>query len=70
MEPVEGTLGLIEALRVAVEANRGVPADVDEWLLDAEGLAVKCLFHGSSCLELHSGTVVPRPDATVLDTPP
>lgn len=67
MEPIEGTRSLIQALGVAVDANKRVRADADEWLLDAEGLAVKCLFHGSSCVRLHSGTALPGFDATVLD---
>ena len=43
--------------------------DADERVLDAQGLAVKCLFHASSCLALYAGTVVASTGTPVLDTP-
>jgi hypothetical protein len=58
---------LLDALSAAIEGNKGVPSGADEWLLDAEGLALKCLFHGTSTAQLHAGTVLRAAGATILD---
>lgn len=63
----DDTRTLLRALGAAIDANKGLPSDSDEWLLDAEGLALKCVFHGSSTAQLHSGTELPPARATLLD---
>jgi hypothetical protein len=57
---------LLRALQRAIQGNKGVQTDPDERILDAEGLAIKCLFHASSCLQLYGGTTL-QPGAKVLD---
>ena len=63
------TRKLIAALSLAVDGSKGIPVDADERVLDAQGLAMKCLFHASSCLSLYGGTVLTSADTRVLDTP-
>jgi hypothetical protein len=61
------TLVLLRAFATAVEANKGVPSDSDERLLDAEGLALKRFFHAVSSLYLQRSTTVPELGASFFD---
>jgi hypothetical protein len=63
----DDTETLLGALGTAIDANKGLPSDSDEWLLDAEGLALKCLFHGRSTAQLNSETALPVAGANLLD---
>jgi hypothetical protein len=67
MNAAEDARSLCDALEVALDANVGMPADPDERVLDAEGLAAKCLFHANSCLLLAGGTPVGKGATRVLD---
>jgi hypothetical protein len=61
------TVALLEAFAIAVEANSGLPAGPDDRVLDAEGLAIKCFYHGISSLYLQRGTIVPELRASFFD---
>jgi hypothetical protein len=61
------TVGLLRAASAALEANKGVQADADGRILDAEGVAVKCFFHGISCLYLRRSTTVLELGASFFD---
>jgi hypothetical protein len=61
------TIKLLCAVSVAVDGNKGVRADPDGRILDAEGLAVKCFFHGISSLYLRRSTTVPELAASFFD---
>lgn len=50
---------LLSILFDVVEANKGVPADTDERVLDAEGLALKFFAHSLSVLYLYRGVTLP-----------
>lgn len=52
-----------------VQAGQGLPCDANNWQLDAETLATKCVFHGCSCVTLAQGTPIVGLGATVLDVP-
>jgi Family of unknown function (DUF5677) len=52
------TLVLLRALSVALEGNKNMPADADNRVLHAEGIAVKCFFHAISSLYLSRSTTV------------
>lgn len=56
-----------EALRLAIDAAAGTPNDSDDWVLDAEALAVKCLLHAQSCLLLARGTPVLATSSVATD---
>jgi len=66
-EVTKDTLSLLEAFYIVLEANRGVPSDADDRVLDAEGVAMKCFFHASSCFYLHRSTTIPELGASFFD---
>lgn len=59
--------GLLELLIDVTEANKGVAAGDDDRVLDAEGLALKFVFHASSALYLYRSTSLPELGASFFD---
>jgi len=59
---------LLSVFSECIEANKGEPAGEDDYILDAEGLAAKCLFHSSSILYLSRSTTLPDIGASFFDT--
>lgn len=49
------------------EANKGVVAGNDDRVLDAEGLALKFVFHAASALYLYRSTSIPELGASFFD---
>jgi hypothetical protein len=49
---------LLEIFIQVVEANKGKPVGSDEWILDAEGLALKFCAHVASAFYLFKGTSI------------
>lgn len=68
MDIPDETRRLVRALSAAIDGSDGLPVDFDKRILDAQSLAVKCLFHASSCLELYGGTSIAGTGTQVLDT--
>jgi len=68
MEKDQEYVSLLRIFACAIEANGGLPAGDDDFILDAEGLAVKCFFHASSCLYLSRSTTLPDLAASFFDT--
>jgi len=58
---------VLEVLIDVTEANKGVPAGHDDRILDAEGLALKFVFHAASALYLYRSTSVPEIGASFFD---
>jgi hypothetical protein len=58
---------LLELLIDVVEANKGIVAGQDDRVLDAEGLAVKFVFHAASALYLYRSTTLPELNASFFD---
>jgi hypothetical protein len=67
MDISDETIQLLRAVSVAVEGNKGVQADADDRVLDAEGVAIKCFFHAISSLYLRRSTTVPELAASFFD---
>jgi len=51
---------LLEIFIQVVEVNRGKPIGSEEWILDAEGLALKFCAHVASAIYLSQGTSIPK----------
>ena len=58
---------MLESLIEVTEANKGVAAGHDDRILDAEGLALKFVFHAASALYLYRSTTVPEIGASFFD---
>ena len=58
---------LLSLLIDVVEANKGVVAGDDDRVLDAEGLALKFVFHAASALYLYRSTSLPELHARFFD---
>jgi hypothetical protein len=58
---------LLSLLIDVVEANKGVVAGDDDRVLDAEGLALKFVFHAASALYLYRSTSLPELHASFFD---
>ena len=60
---------LLSLLIDVVEANKGVVAGDDDRVLDAEGLALKFVFHAASALYLYRSTSLPELHTRGSSTP-
>src|SRR3990172_5091399 len=58
---------LLKVLIEVTEANKGVVAGHDDRVLDAEGLALKFVFHAASALYLYRSTSLPEFGASFFD---
>ena len=67
MQSEDQYVRLLSVLLRVVEANRGLPAGEDDRILDAEGLAQKCVFHACSVLYLLRSTRLPEIGANFFD---
>lgn len=67
MQSEEEYIRLLAVLLHVGEANKGLPAGEDDRILDAEGLAQKCLFHACSVLYLLRSTTLPEIKASFFD---
>lgn len=68
MDKDKDFLLLLKIFAGAIEANKGLPAGDDDYILDAEGLAAKCFFHSASLLYLSRSTTLPDIGASFFDT--
>lgn len=60
---------LLSILFRVVAANKGVPAEADDRILDAEGLALKFFGHSLSVLYLYRGITLPDLSSHIKDFP-
>lgn len=67
MQSEEEYIRLLAALLHVGEASKGLPAGEDNRILDAEGLAQKCVLHASSALYLLRSTTLPEIGASFFD---
>lgn len=67
MQKEEEYIKLLTVLLRVGEANKGLQAGADDRILDAEGLAQKCLFHACSVLYLLRSTRLPEIGANFFD---
>jgi len=67
MEQEREYLTLLQILIDVAEANKGIAANGDDRVLDAEGLLQKFLYHVSSAFYLHRKTFIPDIKADFVD---
>lgn len=67
MLPESDYAKLLKTFLRVTEANKGLVAEADDRILDAEGLALKFCYHATSALQLYRGTSVPEVGAGFYD---
>ena len=60
MQKKEEYIKLLDGFISICEANKGLPINNENWILDAEGLAIKFCAHATSALYLYRGTKIPE----------
>lgn len=68
MDKEQEYVSLLKIFAGAMGANKGLPAGVDDYILDAEGLAAKAFFHATSFLYLSRSTTLPDIAVSFFDT--